>query len=150
MRTGQSWARSRIVRDITERKRERELLRRQADLLDQSHDAIFTWKIGGGIVYWSKGAERLYEYTAKEAIGRSSHELLRTRSRVPMQEIEWQIAREGCWYGELTHTTRDERTVVVESRLVRVKYSGEASAVRNMNQRSSIGLAIPANPRGEE
>jgi PAS domain S-box-containing protein len=125
MRTGQSWARSRIVRDITERKRERELLRRQADLLDQSHDAIFTWKIGGGIVYWSKGAERLYDYTAEEAIGRSSHELLRTRSPVPMQEIEWQIAREGCWYGELTHTTRDERTVVVESRLVRVQYSGE-------------------------
>jgi PAS domain S-box-containing protein len=117
---------SKVARDITERKRERELLRRQADLLDQSHDAIFTWKIGGGIVYWSKGAERLYNYTAEEAIGRSSHELLRTRSPVPMQEIELQIAREGSWYGELTHTTCDGRTVVVESRLVRVQYSGEA------------------------
>jgi hypothetical protein len=42
-----------------------------------------------------------------------------------MQEIEWQIAREGSWYGELSHTTRDQRTVVVESRLVRVQYSGE-------------------------
>jgi PAS domain S-box-containing protein len=120
---------SKIARDITERKRERELLVRQADLLDQSHDAIFTWKIGGGIVYWSKGAERLYNYTAEEVIGQSSHELLRTRSPVPMQEIEWQIAREGSWYGELTHTTRDERTVVVESRLVRVKYSGEEYAL---------------------
>jgi PAS domain S-box-containing protein len=116
---------SKVARDISERKRERELLRRQADLLDQSHDAIFTWKIGGGIVYWSKGAERLYNYTAEEAIRRSSHELLRTRSPVPMQEIEWQIAREGSWYGELIHTTRDGRTVVVESRLVRVQYSGE-------------------------
>jgi PAS domain S-box-containing protein len=122
---GKVVAASKVARDITERKRERELLRRQADLLDQSHDAIFTWKIGGGIVYWSKGAERLYDYTAEEAIGRSSHELLRTRSPVPMQEIEWQIAREGSWYGELTHTTRDERTMVVESRLVRVQYSGE-------------------------
>jgi PAS domain S-box-containing protein len=116
---------SKIARDITERKQERELLRRQADLMDQSHDAIFTWKIGGGIVYWSKGAERLYGYAADEVIGRSSHELLQTRSPVPMQEIEWQIAREGSWYGELTHTTRDGRTVVVESRLVRVQYSGE-------------------------
>jgi PAS domain S-box-containing protein len=100
-------------------------LHRQADLLDQSHDAIFTWKIGGGTEYWSKGAERLYNYTAEEAIGRSSHELLWTLSPVPMQEIEWQIAREGSWYGELTHTTRDGRTVVVESRLVRVPYNGE-------------------------
>jgi PAS domain S-box-containing protein len=122
---GKVVAASKVARDIIERKRQRELLRRQADLLDQSHDANSTWKIGGGILYWSKGAERLCNYTAEEAIRRISHELLRTRSPVPMQEIEWQIAREGSWYGELTHTTRDERTVVVESGLVRVQYSGE-------------------------
>jgi len=120
---------SKIARDITERKKELELLQRQADLLDQSHDAIFTWKIGGGIVYWSKGAERLYEYTAEEAIGRVSHELLRTRSPIALQEVESQIAREGSWYGELTHTTRHGRTVVVESRHVRVEYSGEIYAL---------------------
>src|SRR5262249_51449352 len=120
---------TKIARDITERKQELELLRRQADLLDQSHDAIFTWKIGGGIVYWSKGAERLYKYTAEEAIGRVSHDLLRTRSPIAMQEVESLIAREGSWYGELTHTTRDGRTVVVESRHVRVPYGGETYAL---------------------
>jgi hypothetical protein len=31
-----------------------------------------------------------------------------------------------------------------------LKVKAEVAAVRNMNQRSSIGLAIPANPRGEE
>jgi PAS domain S-box-containing protein len=131
---------SKIARDITERKQERELLRRQADLLDQSHDAIFTWKIGGAIVYWSKGAERLYKYTAEEAIGRVSHELLRTRSSIPMQEVESQIAREGSWYGELTHTTRDGRTLVVESRHVRVQYDGETYALetnRDINERKA-------------
>src|SRR5215468_5402083 len=66
----------------------REQLQRQADLLDQSHDAIFTWKIGGGITYWNRGAERLYGYTKEEAIGRISHELLQTRSPIPMQEVE--------------------------------------------------------------
>jgi PAS domain S-box-containing protein len=120
---------SKIARDITERKQELQLLRRQADLLDQSHDAIFTWKIGGSIVYWSKGAERLYKYTAKEAIGQVSHELLRTRSPIAMQEVESRITREGSWYGELTHTTRDGCTVVVESRHVRVKYGGETYAL---------------------
>jgi PAS domain S-box-containing protein len=120
---------SKIARDITERKRERELLRRQANLLDQSHDAIFTWKIGGGIVYWSKGAERLYKYRAEEAIGRVSHELLGTRSPIAMHEVESQIVREGSWYGELTHTTGDGRTVVVESRHVCVQYDGETYAL---------------------
>jgi hypothetical protein len=28
--------------------------------------------------------------------------------------------------------------------------NADIPAVRNINQRSSIGLAIPANPRGEE
>jgi two-component sensor histidine kinase len=46
-----------------------------------------------------------------------------------MQEVESQIAREGSWYGELTHTTRDGRTVVVESRHVRVQYGGETYAL---------------------
>ncbi len=131
---------SKIARDITERKQELGLLRRQADLLDQSHDAILTWKIGGGIVYWSKGAERLYGYTAEEAIGRISHELLRTRSLIPMQEVESQIAGEGHWYGELTHTARDGRTVVVESRHVRVEYSGGTYALetnRDITQRKA-------------
>jgi PAS domain S-box-containing protein len=89
---------SKIARNITEWKQKLELLRRQADLLDQSHDAIFTWEIGSGIVYWSKGAERLYGYTTEEAIGRLSHELLRTRSPITMQEVDSQIAREGSCY----------------------------------------------------
>jgi PAS domain-containing protein len=67
-------------RDITARKRTEEHLRRQATLLDLSHDAIFTWKIGGGITYWSRGAEMLYGYSREEAIGRVSHDLLRTRA----------------------------------------------------------------------
>jgi PAS domain-containing protein len=82
----------RVVQDINARKRAEELLRRQADLLDQSHDAIFTWKIGGGITYWNRGAELLYGYARDEAIGRVSHDLLRTRAKIPMQEVEAQIA----------------------------------------------------------
>lgn len=120
---------SKISRDITERRRTETLLRRQADLLDQSHDAIFVWKVPGGITYWSRGAEELYGYTRKETIGRVSHELLRTRADVPVAEIEAQITTVGSWRGELKHTTRDGRTVIVESRLDRVIYDGEAYAL---------------------
>ncbi len=50
-----------VVEDISARKRAEELLKRQADLLDQSHDAILELQTGGrGIVYWNRGAERLY------------------------------------------------------------------------------------------
>ena len=126
---GQILGASKISRDITERKRAETLLRRQADLLDQSHDAIFVWKVPGGITYWSRGAEELYGYTREEAIGRVSHELLRTRADVPVTEIEAQITTAGRWRGELKHTTRDGRTVIVESRHDRVIYDGEAYAL---------------------
>jgi PAS domain S-box-containing protein len=119
----------RVVQDISDRKRAEQQLRRQAKLLDQSHDAIFTWKLGGGITYWSRGAETLYGYSREEAIGRVSHDLLRTRAPGHPQNIEAQIARQGSWYGELTHTTRDGREIVVESRLVGVSYDGELYAL---------------------
>jgi PAS domain S-box-containing protein len=118
-----------VIEDISARKHAEELLRRQADLLDQSHDAIFTWKIGGGIAYWSGGAEKLYGYSREEATGRVSHELLRTRAQIAMQGIEAEITRDGSWHGELTHTKRDGHEIVVESQLVRVVYDGELYAL---------------------
>ncbi len=127
------------AQDITERKQGEEqrehhekLLQRQADLLNQSHDAILTWKISGpgrGIVYWSRGAEVLYGYTTAEATGRISHDFLQTRATIPMEEIEMQVIERGSWYGELTHTRRDGQEIVVESRMVRVSYNGDAFAL---------------------
>jgi PAS domain S-box-containing protein len=117
-----------VILDISARKQAEQLLQRQADLLNQSHEAISTWKIGGpgrGIVYWSRGAEILYGYTASEAKGRISHELLKTRATIPMEEIEAQVVRQGSWQGELTHVTRDGRQIAVGSSMVRVSYDGE-------------------------
>jgi PAS domain S-box-containing protein len=118
------------VADISERKHSEELVQRQADLLNQSHDAILTLQTGDrGIVYWSRGAERLYGYTAAEAEGRRTHELLQTRAPIPIEDIDAQIVHEGSWYGELTHTTRDGRDIAVESHIVRVSYDGETFAL---------------------
>jgi PAS domain S-box-containing protein len=132
-----------VVEDIYARKRVEELLQRQADLLNQSHDAIFTWKIGGGITYWNRGAEILYGYPHEEAIGRRSHDLLKTRAHISMQDVEVQIAQQGSWYGELTHTTRDGQEITVESRHVRVKYDGELYALETNRD-------ITARKRAEE
>jgi PAS domain S-box-containing protein len=119
-----------IILDSTEHKHHEELVQRQADLLNQSHDAILTMKTDGrSIVYWSRGAERLYGYTAAEAEGRVTHELLQTRAPVPIEDIDAQIVHEGSWYGELTHTTRDGRDIVVESHIVHVSYNSDTFAL---------------------
>jgi PAS domain S-box-containing protein len=107
--------------DMTERKRAQEHLRRQANLLEQTHDAILVWRFPGTITYWSRGAERLYGFSRDEAIGRVSHELLRTEHPTPAKAFETMIERDGTWTGELTQMTRDGRRVVVDSRHVLVR-----------------------------
>src|SRR6266566_4503388 len=46
-----------FLRDITERKRTEALLRRQAELLEQTSDAVFVWELGGAILFWNHAAE---------------------------------------------------------------------------------------------
>ena len=106
-----------FVRDMSARNRLQALVSLQTSMLDQTLDAIFVWELGGTIISWNRGAELLYGYAAPEAVGRVRHELVRTEHTTgSMQQFEATLLRDGHWSGELTHTTRDGRTIVVDSR----------------------------------
>jgi PAS domain S-box-containing protein len=62
--------------DITERKRAEEARRLLGSLVDCSDDAIITKTMEGIITSWNNGAEKLYGYSAEEAIGQSIKILL--------------------------------------------------------------------------
>jgi len=102
--------------EITERRRVEEKLNRQAQLLNLSSEAIFMWELGGVIIYWSHGAERLYGYTSEEAVGRVSHDLLKTVHPQGSDSIEAMLTQNASWAGELLHITKDGTRVTVESR----------------------------------
>jgi len=97
-------------------KRSEQTLRRQAELLDQVDEAIFVWEIDGGIVYWNRGAEEVYGYTRENALGRNVDELLATSP--PASVFKDAMLKRGHWMGELSHTGRDGRQIVVDSRMV--------------------------------
>jgi PAS domain S-box-containing protein len=105
-----------VTVDVTAYQLAEEELRRQAALLDQAYDAMFAWEWNGPITYWNKGAERMYGYSADEAVGRLSHELLRTTHGGGLPRLLQQLAQHGVAEIEAAHTSKDGRRLVVESR----------------------------------
>jgi PAS domain S-box-containing protein len=91
-------------------------LQEQASLLNQTHDSIFVRDMNDIITYWNRGAQERYGWRAENAIGKSSHELLRTIFPGPVDEIRSELLRTGRWDGELKHYTADGTVVIAASR----------------------------------
>ena len=126
--------------DLKRREAEARLLRKTAQLREQAsllEDAnVIGWNLTDGIFFWNKGAEQLYGWTPEEAIGKSSHELLRTRFPQPFERIRSDFFAQGHWEGELVHRRRDGSEVVVSSswKLHRSERGGLASVVEVNNE----------------
>src|SRR6185436_1171599 len=60
-----------VFRDVTERRRAEEAQARLAAIVEFSQDAIVRKTLDGIVQTWNAGAERLFGYTAEEAVGRS-------------------------------------------------------------------------------
>ena len=95
-----------VARDITQRKKSERSLVEQAYLLDLSGDAILVRDAQDRIFDWNKAAERMYGFTREEALGKISHELLRTEFPEPLPAIREPLLRDGRWSGELRHLRR--------------------------------------------
>ena len=91
-------------------------LREQAGLLDLTHDSIMVRDTSNVLTYWNRGAEALYGWTPKEAVGTVTHVLLRTVFPIPLEEIKAVLLGAGRWEGELVHTRKDGTQVTVASR----------------------------------
>ncbi len=133
LETGTEILVSRAIRDITERRKSEMILKqqsaelsKQAALLEMAHDAIFVRDINSLITYWNRGAEEMYGWPREEALGKTSHSLLKTQFPIPLAEIERQVDSQKHWEGELTHTTREGKQIIVESRWGLVQDKDEA------------------------
>jgi len=124
-----------VIRDITDRKRAEEILRRQAQLIEASHDAIIVREPNGRILQWNAGAQETYGWTAEEARGQITHELFQTVFPGSLHELMEVIERTGHFDGELQHTRRDGAQIVVETRHILVRGAdGAATAVLEINR----------------
>lgn len=104
-----------MLRLRKDREQKEETLRKQASLIDLSPNAIIVRKLDGTISLWSKGAEALYGWTKKEALGQDINKLLSTEFPCPLEEILAKLSLEGKWSGEIVHTSKNYRRIVVQS-----------------------------------
>ncbi len=105
-----------ILRDITEEKKAEEALKQQASLLDLA--PVLVRDLENHIVFWSRGAEKLYGFTKEEAVGRNSHELLSTEGPLPLSYLDQLLHTNGVWEGELLQHSHGGGAVYVASQWV--------------------------------
>ena len=120
--------------DITDARKVEEALNRYADLLRNSFDAILLWSLDGAIETWNRGAERLYGFSAEEALGRRSHDLLQTTFPRPWEEVRAILLEAGVWEGDLKHRTRTGGEVIVSARFQLSVDSEGAAKVLEINR----------------
>jgi PAS domain S-box-containing protein len=114
--TGEIVGVSKIARDITKEKQTERRLAEQARLLDLSNEAILVRDTQDRIIYWNHGAQEMYGFSVKEALGKITHQLLQTAHPENFDKIRKKLKRDNRWSGELLHTRKDGRKVVVMSR----------------------------------
>jgi PAS domain S-box-containing protein len=111
LETGDGALVSSTIRDITERKRVERGRDQLASIVDYSNDAIIGKSLEGTIINWNKGAERLYGYSAAEAVGKPIAILLPPDRADELHEIISKLQR-GEIVSEETVRRRKDGTLI--------------------------------------
>jgi PAS domain S-box-containing protein len=104
-----------MIRDITERKAAEEAIRFQAHLLDTVEQSVIATDLDGNVIYWNQFAQKLYGWTAQEAIGRQVMELTTPKVMTEQAlEIMSRLRQGESWAGEFNVQRRDGTTFPVQ------------------------------------
>ncbi len=95
-----------VTIDITERKRAERELARLAQAAEHGTDAIVSIDLRAHVRHWNPGAERLYGFSAEEAIGKSLFELT-VFSDEPRDQIARMLAGEPAYQYETRRRRKD-------------------------------------------
>jgi PAS domain S-box-containing protein len=104
----------------------------QAALMDKAHDAIVVRDLDGTVTFWNKGAERLYGWTAEEAVGQRVFLSRADTSRYDAAMKE--LLDRGEWSGSLEHTTKAGQQLTVDAGWTLLTgHQGEGQSIFTIN-----------------
>jgi PAS domain S-box-containing protein len=111
-----------VFRDVTEARSAAEARERLAAIVESSTDAIVAEDPNGGIISWNDAAERLFGYTAEEAIGKSIQMIVPPeRHEEFTKKIEAIRRGEKIEYNDTVRVRKDGRRIDVASHIVPIR-----------------------------
>ncbi|MDB9527316.1 PAS domain S-box protein [Oscillatoria sp. CS-180] len=121
-------------RDVSDRKRDEQTLREQAELIDIATDAFLVRDLDGRLLFWSRGAKQIYGWQAEEAIGQTVDQLLKPEPSQRVQSAWQSVLSRGEWQGEFFKFTKAGEKRTIESRWTLVRNSdGTPQAVLSVD-----------------
>ncbi len=111
----------RSIRYAIERKQAEQKIRQQAALLDITTDAILVRDLENKILFWNKGSEHLYGWSAADALSKNANDLLYKDASPQLKAAFNAVLEKGDWQGELHQVTKNGKNIIVESRWTLVR-----------------------------
>ena len=134
--------------DITDRKRAEESALRLASIVEFSDDAIISKDLDGVITSWNRGAQALFGYTAREAVGNSVRTLIPPDRLDEESEILARIRRgEHIEHYETVRRRKDGTLIDISLTVSPVKNAageivGASKIARNISERKRAEEAL--------
>jgi PAS domain S-box-containing protein len=111
-----------------------------------NHVPVMLRRPQGEILHWSQGCSELFGFSANEACGRNSHDLLQTVFPEPSRAIEAALDQRGVWRGRLHHTAKSGQQLWTEAAL-RLRNAGDPPTAVIVEQYTDITLRVELEER---
>ncbi len=114
-----------VFRDVSERKRAEEVRARLAAIVESSEDVIISKTLSGVVQSWNCAAERLFGYTAEEAVGQSITLIIPPERHAEERAILAQLCRgERVESFETVRLSKDGRRIDVSLTVSPIRDAG--------------------------
>jgi two-component system cell cycle sensor histidine kinase/response regulator CckA len=121
-------ANAQLRQEIDQNRQAEQTIRHQAALIDIATDAIYVQDADHRIIFWSRGATKLYGWAEAEALGQDAALLLTDSAPDTTLATLMAEADSGSWQGEMMHRTKAGNQVFVLSRQTQMPQDDELAA----------------------
>jgi PAS domain S-box-containing protein len=134
--------------DLTERQRSEEARARLASIIDSSDDAIVSKTLEGIVRSWNRGAERIFGYTAAEAVGQHISLIIPAERRAEEDDVLARLRRgEKVDHFETVRQAKDGRKINISLTVSPVRNAegriiGASKVARDITERKRTEAAL--------